>query len=168
VRPPGLPSLDLHGFAVDPRWAQKLYAAVASHGLYRSTDGARSFELVSREVGGTVMAFALTHDGRILAGDMGQGLLESATGARSWRQVLPTGVIGLAVNAASPERVLATGSAIFLSENGGRTWKKMFEVGAGMGPVAWSPAQPDVAYVVGFDRTLYRSDDGGRSWRSVE
>jgi len=75
VRPSGLPSLDIHGFAVDPRSPRTLYAAVAGQGLYRSTDGARSFSLLSNEVGGAVMALAVMRDGRILAGDMQQGLL---------------------------------------------------------------------------------------------
>jgi hypothetical protein len=28
--------------------------------------------------------------------------------------------------------------------------------------------QPEVAYVLGFDRSFYRSVDGGASWQSVE
>ena len=70
VRPDGLPHLDVHGFAVDPRDPQVLWAALAGQGLYRSTDGGRSFALVSREVGPGVMALAVTPNGRILAGDM--------------------------------------------------------------------------------------------------
>src|SRR5207237_2967038 len=78
VRPNGLPSLDIHGFAVDPRNPNTLYAAVAGHALYRSRDGGRSFSLASNQVGGNVMALAVLRDGRILAGDMQQGLLESS------------------------------------------------------------------------------------------
>ena len=73
VRPAGLPSLDIHGFAVDPRNAGILYAAVAGQGLYRSRDGGRSFSLASDQVGGNVMALAALPDGRILAGDMQAG-----------------------------------------------------------------------------------------------
>jgi photosystem II stability/assembly factor-like uncharacterized protein len=77
VRPPGLPSLDIHGFAVDPNDSGTLYAAVAHQGLYRSRDAGQSFDLVSAEVGGAIMALAVTPDGRILAGDMERGLLVS-------------------------------------------------------------------------------------------
>ncbi len=56
VRPSGLPTLDVHGFAVDPRRPSTLYAAVAGRGLYRSTDNGVSFTPVSSQVGGAVMA----------------------------------------------------------------------------------------------------------------
>src|SRR2546430_13366374 len=59
VRPAGLPSLDIHGFAVDPRNARILYAAVAGQGLYRSRDGGRSVSLASDQVGGDGMAPAV-------------------------------------------------------------------------------------------------------------
>jgi len=69
VRPDGLPSLDLHAFAVDPTDPATLFAAVAGQGLYRSDDGGGSFEEVSSEVGGAVMALAVTDDSSLLAGD---------------------------------------------------------------------------------------------------
>ena len=36
-----------------------------------------------------------------------------------------------------------------------------------LGPVAWSASDPKLAYVVGFDRTLWRSTDDGATWASV-
>src|SRR6266566_4188164 len=80
VRPSGLPSLDIHGFAVDPQDPRTLYAAVAGQGLYRSRDGGHSFSLASQQVGGSVMALAVLPDRRVLAGDMQRGLLESRDG----------------------------------------------------------------------------------------
>jgi photosystem II stability/assembly factor-like uncharacterized protein len=167
VRPSGLPGLDIHGFAVDPRNPQKLYAAVAGQGLYRSDDGGDSFALASEQVGGAVFALAVMPDGRILAGDLQQGLLESRDRGGSWMRRLQAQVVGLAVNRRDPQRVLATGSGIALSTNGGRTWRSVFDLPDGAGPVAWSKSNPTLAYVVGFDRTLYRSSDGGASWQPV-
>jgi len=167
VRPNGLPGLDIHGFAVDPRRPATLYAALAGQGLYRSADGGRSFALASRDVGGAVMALAVLPDGRILAADMQQGLLVSRDGGRSWQRLLAGQVIGLAVNPADPSRLLATGSGIALSTDGGRTWRSVLDLPQGAGPVAWSKSNPKVAYVVGFDRKLYRSADSGRSWQAV-
>ncbi len=168
VRPAGLPSLDIHGFAVDPREPRTLYAAVAGQGLYRSRDGGRSFAPVSSDVGGKVMALAVLPDGRILAGDMRQGLLESSDGGASWKPTLRAQLMGLAVNPREPKRVLAAGAGIALSTDGGRSWRSVFDLADGVGPIAWSRSNPQVAYAVGFDRTLYRSGDGGVSWRPVE
>lgn len=168
VRPSGLPSLDIHGFAVDPRVSKTVYAAVAGRGLYRSADGGGSFALASGDVGGAVMGLAVLPDRRILAADMQRGLLESSDQGRIWRERLAAQLMGLAVNPKEPTRVLATGAGIALSTDGGRTWRSVKELPDGAGPVAWSASDPKVAYVVGFDRTLWRSRDGGATWAAVE
>lgn len=165
VRPAGLPSLDVHAFAVDPR-SRDLYAAVAGRGLYRSRDGGRTFGAVSTSVGGGVMALAVTPQPRILAGDMRQGLLGSDDGGASWRQLLPAQVVGLAVNPQDASRIVAAGRGILLSEDGGDTWDAVLELAAGAGPVTWATAGR-TAYVVGFDKKLYRSSDRGRTWSPV-
>ena len=167
VRPAGLPSLDIRGFAVDPRNPKTLYAAVAGQGLYRSRDGGRSFSLASDQVGGNVMALAVLREGRILAGDMQQGLLESSDGGASWKQRLRVQVMGLAVNPSDPKRLLVSGAGIALSSDAGRSWRSVLDLADGVGPVAWSQSDPQLAYAVGLNRTLYRSGDGGKSWSAV-
>ena len=106
-------------------------------------------------------------DGRVLAGDAGRGLLETRDGGRSWRRILSRQVIGLAVNPADPARVLAAGNGISLSTDGGKTWRLVHDLAAGVGPIAWAPSEPELAYAVGFDRMFYRSTTGGRSWAKV-
>lgn len=167
VRPDGLPHLDIHGFAVDPRDRTTLWAALAGEGLYRSTDGGASFDLVTSEVGGGVMALAVTPAGRILAGDMQRGLFTSADDGKTWTPTLRAGLMGIAVNPKEPERIVATGPGILLSTDGGRNWDQVLPLEAGAGPVAWAPSNPKVAYVVGFDKTLYKTEDGGATWQPV-
>jgi len=167
VRPDGLPHLDIHGFAVDPRDRQTLWAALAGEGLYRSKDGGTSFELVTREVGAGVMALAVTPGGRVLAGDMQQGLSASDDGGKTWKPTLEAALMGLAVNPNEPERIVATGPGILLSTDGGRNWDQVLPLEQGAGPVAWSPSKPRAGYVVGFDKTLYKTEDGGATWRPV-
>jgi photosystem II stability/assembly factor-like uncharacterized protein len=167
VRPEGLPSLDLHGFAVDPRDSRTLYAAVAGQGLYRSDDGGQRFELVSSDVGGAVMALAVTRDGRILAGDMQQGLLASDDRGKTWRPVAQATVMGLAINPADPNTIVAAGPGILLSADNGSKWSQVLALEQGAGPIAWSPSDPDLGYAVGFDRVLYRTSDRGQSWQPV-
>jgi len=167
VRPSGLEGLDVHGFAVDPHNRDTLYAAIAGQGLFRSSDGGQSFSLVSRDVGPGVMALAVTPDGRLLAGEMQQGLMISADGGRSWQLGLEASLMGLALNPDDPERVLATGPGVLISTDGGDNWRQGLELDYGAGPVAWSPSDPNVAYTVGFDRTLYRTKDGGETWQPV-
>jgi hypothetical protein len=167
VRPTGLPSLEVHGFAVDPRNQRVLYAAMAGQGLYRSQDGGKSFTLMSDQVGGGVMGIVVQPDGRILAADMQQGLVASSDEGRSWQQALAAQVMGLAVNPADSSRLLATGGGVALSTDGGHTWRSVLSLPNGAGPVAWSKSDPARAYVVGFDQKLYLSTDRGESWQSV-
>jgi photosystem II stability/assembly factor-like uncharacterized protein len=167
ARPSGLPGLDLHGFAADPRDAGTLYAAVAGEGLYRSTDGGLTFELVSEDVGPNVFGLAITPAGRILAADPKRGVYASDDGGRTWTVVLKEPAIGVAVSPSRPRSVLATGSGIFLSGDGGTRWRRVFTVEGGAGPVAWAPSDPRVAYAIGGERLLFRSTDAGRSWRAV-
>lgn len=168
VRSEGLPSLDVHGFTVDPRNPKTLYAAIAGEGLYRSSDGGDSFELASREVGGAVFALALTADGRILAGDLRSGLLVSSDSGSTWRRLLRVEVLGLAVNPADSKRVVAAGAGgVNLSTDGGSTWRKVLAISDGAGPAAWSPSEPGRAYVVGFDGLMYTTMNRGETWRPV-
>ena len=165
VRPEGLPTLDVHGFAADPTDAKTLYAAIAGAGLFRSTDGGDAFTLVSREVGPAVMALAVTPGGRILAGDMERGLLTSDDGGKTWKLALRASVMGIAVNPQRSQRILATGPGVHVSTDGGKTWDEADALVAETGPVAWADA--DTAYVVGLDGTLYKTTDAAGSWKAV-
>ena len=168
VRPTGLPSLDVHGFAVDPQNPSRLFAAIAGEGLFRSADGGKSFALVSRQVGPGVMALAILPSGRLLAGDLSANTLASSNDEGvSWKPVVRAGVMGLAVDPSDGKRVLAAGPGVLLSTDGGASWRRTLELDAGAGPIAWSRNSPRTAFVVGFDRSLYRSDDAGETWTRV-
>lgn len=166
-RPEGLPSLDLHGFAAQASRRGVLYAAAAGEGLYRSTDGGRSFGLASEDVGAGVYGLAVLPSGRILAADSARGLLASDDGAATWR-ALDVPAAGVAVSPGSPRRVIATGDGIHLSEDGGDKWQRVLAVPAG--PVAWAPGTARIAYAIagsGEEPELYRTDDGGATWAPV-
>jgi photosystem II stability/assembly factor-like uncharacterized protein len=167
VRPDGLPSLDLHGFAAHPRDGGRLLAAVAGEGLYGSVDGGRTFALVSEEVGSNVFGLTVTPTGRILAADPSGGVYASDDEGRTWNVVLIEPAIGVVVNPDQPRTLLATGRGIFLSRDEGSSWQAVLVKEGGFGPVAWAPSDPRVGYAIGPERTLYSTRDGGAIWQPV-
>jgi photosystem II stability/assembly factor-like uncharacterized protein len=169
VTPEGLPGLDIHGFAIGPD-NELLYAAVAGEGLYRSDDGGDSYRLISEDVGPGVYALAVTKDGVLFAADSERGVLINATGdGVEWVEALDMPTLGLASNSLDPpeRRILAAGESIQLFGRDDRP-REVLAIEEGAGPVAFAPSDPSIAYAVGFDRTLYRSDDGGEGWILVE
>lgn len=171
VQPTGLPSLDLHGFAVDSE-ADRLWAAVAGEGLYRSDDGGASFGLITREVGAGVMGLEVLPGGRMLAADMQQqALLASADSGKTWSRALDRPVMAVAASPDNPKLLLASvlgnDPGIVRSADGGQRWDPVLTLPEGAGPIAWSESEPATAYVVSLDRTLFRSTDAGTTWRQV-
>ena len=168
LEPEGLPHLDIHGFAVD-QVNPFVYAAVAGEGLYRSNDGGKTFRLISRDIGPDVYALVVTRTGEVWAADGEAGVLLNSDGdGREWTDALEMPTAGLATNwEGRPRRILAAGTDLRLLTYPKGEWETVLEVEEGLGPVAFAPSEPAVAYAVGFDRALYRSGDGGRTWDAV-
>jgi photosystem II stability/assembly factor-like uncharacterized protein len=167
VDPDGLPGKDVHGFAVDSENDRIINAAIAGEGLYRSEDGGTSFEEISSGVGPAVYGLAVTPSGRVLAADQ-RGVSASTDGGSTWQVLLEEAAVGLAVSPEDEDTILVTTSTgIVRSTNGGKTWDEVQTIPDGAWPVAFASSEPERAYVVGFDRQLYRSDDSGATWRVV-
>jgi photosystem II stability/assembly factor-like uncharacterized protein len=165
VRPRGLPSLDLHGFAVREGKPSEIYAAAAGEGLYRSEDGGDSFELVSRTVGPSAFGLAERRDGTLFISDPGQGFLISGDGGRSFRMPLRgQGLVSVAIEPGGRGLVVVGGEpGLYLSRDGGRRFEEGF-TDAAVAAVAIAPSDPKRVYAVGSDGTVFVSDDGARTW----
>jgi photosystem II stability/assembly factor-like uncharacterized protein len=156
--------------AVDPHNPDRLFAAVLGHpygpsamrGIYRSLDGGLTWQRVlykDDDTGGSAVALDPSHPEIVYAGlwqarlgpwedknefnGTGGGLFKSSDGGTTWRQ-LKTGLpadlaqINIAIAASEPTRLYA---AVGTTEPGD------YSSAAGLG--------------------VYRSDDGGESWRRI-
>ena len=101
------------------------------------------------------------------------GAIYAASGNRVWRlddtwkrvQIRPEPLAyDHAPDPNRPTRGLRADGVLRLSTDAGRTWRTVLEPSGGVKAVAWSPSEPGVAYAVGGDAQLYRSDDGGETW----
>lgn len=182
-------------------------ALAMGNGIYRSTDGGRSFEHRGLEATGRI-ARILVHPsdpelvyacalGHSYAPAPGRGVFRTTDGGASWELVLEvddnTGCSDLAMDLRHPRRLLAgmwqlqidtdglrsggSGSGVFRSADGGDTWERLSGEGKGLpggaerpvGKIAVgiAPSDPDRWYALIEDESpgFYRSDDGGGSWR---
>ncbi|MDM7324518.1 MAG: S-layer protein, partial [Thermus sp.] len=90
LKPKGLPALDLHAYAIDPRRPDVHYALEATYGYLRSQDGGKTWsKLPAKGLPKSGMAFLLVdRRGRIFASLMEKGLYLSEDGGQSF-QPLP-------------------------------------------------------------------------------
>ncbi len=146
---------------IDPKNPDKLFVAVAGHpyaaneerGIYRSTNGGRTFEKVlgrDENVGGWDIEIDPTNTEIVYA-----SLWESREGA--WENA----------------RFDGTNGGIFKSIDGGKTWKQLTKgLPAGMtqASLAVAPSNPKrlfSAVRTPDDTKFYRSDDAGETWTSA-
>jgi photosystem II stability/assembly factor-like uncharacterized protein len=171
IHPSGLPNVTVQALTTDPD-AKSLYALLNNGKLYLSTDGAKSFKLVSAKIGAPPWALALTQGNKFLAGDMDTGAYQSANG-QAWQRVPFKDsrggkmVMEYAVRPGDSSQVLMSAFGLEMSTDRGKTWHVALKSDVMFGPVAWAPGSSDVAYGVGFDASVWRTDDGGKTWKKV-
>jgi photosystem II stability/assembly factor-like uncharacterized protein len=139
--------------------------------------------------------------GRLWSDSAERGLYKTTDSGKSWALVLKgpnlsTGCSAVTLDPKNPERLFAglwdfrrkgwtfrsggegpsapSGSGMFLSENGGKSWQRLDDKtakGLPAGPwgrldVEIAPSSPEVVYAVieGVHSALYRSADGGKTW----
>ncbi|MDH4043446.1 MAG: glycosyl hydrolase [Gemmatimonadota bacterium] len=148
---------------VHPRDAEVVYACVLGHaygpqeerGVYRTTDGGTTWArvlFVDPNTGCSDLAMDATDPGVLVAG--------------MWQfEIKPWNL-----NSGGP------GSGVFITRDAGDTWTRLVghglpKAGSDVGKVAVAiaPSDPGRMYALleQADPTLYRSDDGGASWRIV-
>lgn len=105
------------------------------------------------------------------------GLFRSTDSGASWSSVLSGMVSDLVQRPGDPSRLYAAvhGDGVYESLNGGLSWNRVPL--SLSGPIrrinlAIAPSAPDILYAAVVhdwrDLRLYRSDDGGQNWRSLE
>ena len=174
-----------------------LWVAAMGRGVYKSTDDGVTWTLKNNGIGqklplawrlaraadGTlyVVIARRSDDGSI--GTAGDGALYKSTdGAESWSTVnLPAGTNGpngLAIDPHDPQRLYlaawgraagmnGVGGGIYLSSDGGRTWKSVFYGDQHVYDVTIDPRNANILFASGFESSAWRSDDRGEHWTRI-
>jgi photosystem II stability/assembly factor-like uncharacterized protein len=162
--PAALPSLDIHGFARDPGDPARMWAYLATGGLWESLDGGITWEGVQQE--NVLFPVAVRASGATrLFGVTANGLASSDDGGRTWRSVATPEIYPLASLVATTDgSVLVAGGqgGLARSDDGGATWSELpFD---GQAAAIAVTAGGATIGIVTRSTDFFRSDDGGRTW----
>jgi photosystem II stability/assembly factor-like uncharacterized protein len=180
-----------------PAGHRTLWATAMGRGVYKSTDDGASWILKNQGITqNEPLAWRLTRadDGALYVtiarrsedgsiGTSGDGALYKSTdGAESWTPVkLPedvNGPNGLTIDPTDPNRlylaawtraagVHGTGGGIFLSEDGGRSWRNVLDRDQHVYDVTIDPRDAKVLYAAGFESSAWISNDRGEHWTRI-
>ncbi|MEK6278949.1 MAG: hypothetical protein AABN95_01200 [Acidobacteriota bacterium] len=193
----------VNAIAISPANPQFVLVGGATGGIWRSTDGGTTFVPVSDnhvDLAVGSLAFAPSNPSVVYAGMgdpaggyMGTGVLKSLDAGQTWARVsdhtlpAPGTINDIVVDSEDSERVYLTqysfrastgagevyASGFFLSEDGGRQWRRTF-TGLPRDLVAHA-TQPRTLYLCMSDTFsdtppsagIYKSTDGGESWQVI-
>ena len=180
-----------------PAGKRVLWVTAMGRGVYKSTDDGVTWTLKNNGIGqnqplawrlaraadGTLYVVIARHSDDGSIGTAGDGALYKSTdGAESWTPVnLPAGTNGpngLAIDPHDPQRLYlaAWGRAagmngvdggIYLSSDGGRSWKSVFDRDQHVYDVMIDPRSANILYASGFESSAWRSDDRGEHWTRI-
>lgn len=148
---PAISSGRVVGFAVHPKNKAHYYVAVASGGVWKTTNSGTTFTPVFDNEGSYSIGY-------ILLDPKNPNIVWVGTGENN------------------SQRSVGYGDGVYKSEDGGRTWRNVgLKTSEHIGRIAIDPRDSNVVYVAaqgplwgpGGERGLYKTTDGGKSWKQV-
>jgi photosystem II stability/assembly factor-like uncharacterized protein len=164
----GLPATDVHAIGGT---GSTLYGASPVVGVFGSTDGGASWQVITTEIGHSYFGRILvdaddpTH---VVAADVSAGVIESTDGGRTWGRLggLP-GASWVNWDPSDPRHIVASRSdGAMQSSDGGQSWQPL-NIPEGVWVVETSPHDPDLLFAAvheGTSAIIWVSTNGGSTW----
>lgn len=148
---PAVTSGRVIAFAVDPRNRTKYYAAVASGGVWKTINA------------GTTWTPVFDNEGSYSIGAIA---IDPSNPSTVW----------VGTGERNSQRSVGYGDGVYRSDDGGKSWRNMgLKKSEHIGRIAIDPRDSNVIFVAaqgplwssGGDRGLYKTTDGGKTWKAV-
>ena len=148
---PALMSGRVVGFAVHPRDRSHYYIAVASGGVWKTTNAGTTWTPIFDNEGSYSIGY-ITLDPK------------------------NPGVVWVGTGENNSQRSVGYGDGVYRSDDGGKSWKNLgLKSSEHIGKIVIDPRNSDVVYVAaqgplwnaGGERGLYKTSDGGKTWQRV-
>jgi photosystem II stability/assembly factor-like uncharacterized protein len=154
---------------IDPRSPSTLYVGTSQAGVFRSTNGgktwARRSDGLPSNAGVGGLELAPSDPSRLYAnvGGEGSGFFTSTDAGATWRQLprLEQRINQLVIDPSRATTLYATAPGLIKSTDGGLTWSRLPVPSDGA--IAVAPSAPNVVYAEVSGR-IWRSADGGATW----
>jgi photosystem II stability/assembly factor-like uncharacterized protein len=148
---PAFTSGRISGFAIDPNNPTRYYVAVASGGVWKTTNaGVTWTPIFDNEASYSIGAIAVDPKNFLTV----------------W--------VGTGEN--NSQRSVSYGSGLYKSDDGGRTWRNVgLRTSEHIGRIAIDPKDSNIVYVAsqgplwgpGGERGLFKTTDGGKTWKNI-
>jgi photosystem II stability/assembly factor-like uncharacterized protein len=158
---------DVRILEIDPQTPSNVYAGT-HESFFRSTDGGASFvplagpgtgflDGLSIDPANPQILYAATIDGVFKSTDRG------LTWARAGQELAGKLIFDVAVDPTAPSNLLAVGSQVYRSTDGGASWTLVFDRVLSNRTAAFDPSSPST-WLIGTQEGVYRSTNQGASW----
>jgi len=176
--------------------SRTLYVCDYGYGVWKSTDGGASWELKKKGISDeNLYCWRITRlpSGRMIllvarGGIEGREVIPGAIyfsddGAETWKELsMPDQVTApndLVYDPSDPNRLYLScwpllregeevGGGLFRSEDGGLSWRQVFEEDVHVYAAAIDPTKTDTVYINTFHSAAFRSEDRGENWSRLE
>ena len=174
-----------------------LYATGFGKGVFKSSDNGKTWalkndgiteahpfawRLTQTKEGTLYLVLARESERRDAPASEDGALYRSTDKAEHWtRMNMPAGVSGPTTVSVDPRDsnrlyltawgrvgpIVDTDGGVYVSTNGGRSWKALFTDSQHVYDLTIDTKNPDVLYITGFDEAAYRSTDRGAHWTQI-